>query len=85
MVHEIAHQWTGDDLAVAGWQHIWLNEGFASYTEWLWAEHEGFVTAQEIYDFYTTIPADDEFWELDDRRSRTGLVSSTRPSTSAAR
>jgi hypothetical protein len=34
VVHELAHQWTGDYLAVAAWQHIWLNEGFATYTEW---------------------------------------------------
>ena len=41
---------------------MWLNEGFASYSEWLWSEHEGEGTAQEIYDSYRVIPADDEFW-----------------------
>ena len=41
VVHELAHQWTGDSLALAAWQHIWLNEGFATYTEWLWSEREG--------------------------------------------
>ena len=51
MVHELAHQWVGDDLALAAWQHIWLNEGFATYTEWLWSEREGLGTAQEIFDF----------------------------------
>ncbi len=30
VVHELAHQWYGDSLAVAAWQHIWLNEGFAT-------------------------------------------------------
>ncbi|HSU35691.1 MAG TPA: M1 family aminopeptidase [Propionibacteriaceae bacterium] len=64
VVHEIAHQWTGDSLALAGWQHIWLNEGFASYTEWLWSEDQGGDTAQQIYDLYATRPADDPFWEL---------------------
>ena len=45
------------------WQHIWLNEGFATYAEWLWSEHEGLGTAQEIFDvFYAGIPADDPFW-----------------------
>ncbi len=63
-MHELAHQWTGDYLAVAAWQHIWLNEGFASYTEWLWSEHEGDATAQEIFDAVTSIPADDDFWSL---------------------
>jgi predicted metalloprotease with PDZ domain len=31
VVHELAHQWYGHSLALARWQHIWLNEGFASY------------------------------------------------------
>ena len=44
VVHELAHQWYGDSLAVAAWQHIWLNEGFATYAEWLWSEREGLGT-----------------------------------------
>jgi hypothetical protein len=64
VVHELAHQWTGDYLAVAAWQYIWLNEGFATYTEWLWSEHEGQATAQEIYDDLISIPPDDGFWSL---------------------
>ncbi len=64
VVHELAHQWVGDYLALEEWQHIWLNEGFASYAEWLWAEYEGLATAQEIFDFYASIPADDPFWEV---------------------
>ena len=50
VVHELAHQWFGDSLALAGWQHIWLNEGFATYAEWLWRERKGLGTAQEIFD-----------------------------------
>ena len=41
VVHELAHQWFGDNLALERWQHIWLNEGFATYAEWLWSEREG--------------------------------------------
>jgi hypothetical protein len=65
VVHELAHQWYGDSLAVAQWQHIWLNEGFATYAEWLWSEEQGFGTAQENFDgLYFGIPEDDPFWEV---------------------
>ena len=39
--HELAHQWFGNSLTVASWRHIWLNEGFACYAEWLWSPHAG--------------------------------------------
>jgi len=64
VVHELAHQWVGDSLAVAAWQHIWLNEGFATYAEWLWSEREGLATAQQIFDNLAGIPADAPFWTL---------------------
>jgi aminopeptidase N len=63
VVHELAHQWYGDDVAVHRWQDIWLNEGFATYAEWLWAQHVGEGTPQQIFEAtYDSIPEDDEFW-----------------------
>jgi aminopeptidase N len=64
VVHELAHQWFGDDLRLKRWQDIWLNEGFATYAEWLWLEREGFITVDEIFQSLTGIPADSEYWDV---------------------
>jgi hypothetical protein len=62
VTHENTHQWFGDSLSVKQWKDLWLNEGFATYAEWLWSEHEGEATAQEIFESYASIPADSDFW-----------------------
>jgi hypothetical protein len=64
VVHELAHQWYGDSLAVGRWQDIWLNEGFATYAEWLWKGHQKLDTEQDIFDRYYANLTDPEFWAL---------------------
>jgi aminopeptidase N len=63
LVHELAHQWYGDSVSITRWKDIWLNEGFATYTEWLWSQHTGARTTQQIFDdLYATPASDTDLW-----------------------
>ena len=64
LVHESAHQWFGDSVSVERWKDIWLNEGFATYTEWLYAEQHGGDSAQKTFDGLYALPASDGLWEF---------------------
>ncbi|MFE6185035.1 M1 family metallopeptidase [Streptomyces sp. NPDC056465] len=59
LVHELSHQWFGDSVTPASWRDMWLNEGFATYAEWLWSEDHHGATAEERF---RTAYADDANW-----------------------
>jgi len=40
IAHEVAHQWFGDLLTLRTWSHTWLNESFATYSDYIWTNHD---------------------------------------------
>jgi aminopeptidase N len=63
LVHEISHMWFGDSVTLTQWQDIWLHEGFATWSEWIWSEHQGNKSAAQWFkQLYSTPAKDTAFW-----------------------
>jgi len=67
IAHELAHQWFGDLVTCRDWSQGWLNEGWATYSEAIWANY-AFGREEAIYSMWET--ANDFFVESDTRYSR---------------
>jgi aminopeptidase N len=63
LAHELSHMWYGDSVTLRRWPDIWLHEGFATWSEWIWSEHQGRRSAHQIFtSLYNTPATDTDFW-----------------------
>jgi aminopeptidase N len=63
LVHELSHMWFGDSLTLGVWPDIWLHEGFATWSEWIWSERQGNKSAHQWFEqLYNTPAKDTTFW-----------------------
>jgi aminopeptidase N len=58
IVHELAHQWFGDALVLERWPDMWLNEGFATWSEWKWNEYKNVKSAHDQFEELYATPED---------------------------
>jgi aminopeptidase N len=62
IVHEVAHQWFGNAVTLEQWPDIWLNEGFAVWSEWIYDERINSISAQSVFDdLYESWGSDPDF------------------------
>jgi aminopeptidase N len=63
LLHELSHMWFGDAVTLRTWPDIWLHEGFATWSEWIWTERQGGKSAAQRFKQLANTPAQQSwFW-----------------------
>ena len=58
IVHELVHQWYGDQVTPADWRDVWMNEGMAMYLQLMWQAEEQGVGLERYLDRYRDFEAE---------------------------
>ena len=58
LVHEMAHQWYGDQVTPEDWRDVWMNEGMAMYLQGCWQAEADGRTVDEVMDDYASLEGD---------------------------
>lgn len=58
LLHELAHQWYGDEVSPDDWRDMWMNEGMVMYLQGMWEAEQGGITTEALMDEWAEFEAD---------------------------